>query len=372
MTEAQPFMPDWVSPPGDTIEDLLEEREWTKAEFAERIGFTPKYVNELVKGRAAISADAAGRLSLVLGSTTAFWLEREAHYRAALEHKETVAAAQKSVAWLKELPLQWLRKHARIGARRSGERVLEALQFFGVASVEAWRSCYETPLAAFRASPKVEKKLGAVAAWLRLAELRATALECEAFDKSRFKLALSGLRELTNEPAPEVFIPKLVETCAAAGVAVVFVPAPPGCPASGATRWLSATKAMLVLSLRHKSNDHLWFTFFHEAAHIILHGKKLLFVEAQRPDVEGLNGLEEKHEAEADRFASDLLIPPAAARALANRSLAKAEVRRFAAEFHVAPGIVVGRLQKEGRVLWSQMNDLKVYYEWAPSEAEDA
>ena len=66
MTEARPFTPDWVSPPGDTIEDLLEEREWTKAEFAERIGFTPKYVNELVKGRAAISADAAGRLSLVL------------------------------------------------------------------------------------------------------------------------------------------------------------------------------------------------------------------------------------------------------------------------------------------------------------------
>jgi len=277
-------------------------------------------------------------------------------------HKDAVGAAQASTAWLKELPLPWLRKHAHVGAKRKkGELVLEVLQFFGVASVETWRRYYETPLAAFRASPKVGKKVGAVTAWLRLAELRATALECQTFDKSRFKHTLSGLRELTNESDPEVFIPELVRICAAAGVAVVFVPAPAGCPASGATRWLSATKAMLVLSLRHKSNDHLWFTFFHEAAHIVLHGKKMLFVA-------GLNGLDEKHEAEADRFARDLLIPPAAARALANRSWAKAEVRRFAAEIEVAPGIVVGRLQKEGRLPWSQMNDLKLYYEWTPSD----
>jgi Zn-dependent peptidase ImmA (M78 family) len=26
--------------------------------------------------------------------------------------------------------------------------------------------------------------------------------------------------------------------------------------------------------VQHKSDDHFWFTFFHEAAHVLLHSKK--------------------------------------------------------------------------------------------------
>jgi len=45
MTEqAVSFQPDWVSPPGDTIADLLEEKGWTQAEFAQRCGYTTKHV----------------------------------------------------------------------------------------------------------------------------------------------------------------------------------------------------------------------------------------------------------------------------------------------------------------------------------------
>ena len=87
MTDSSTFAPDWISPPGDTIEDLLEERGWTKAKFAERTGFTPKHINELVKGRVPISADAAERLSRVLGSTSDFWLVRDAQYQAACERQ---------------------------------------------------------------------------------------------------------------------------------------------------------------------------------------------------------------------------------------------------------------------------------------------
>ena len=98
-----------------------------------------------------------------------------------------------------------------------------------------------------------------------------------------------------------MFVLQLQALASAAGVAVVFVPAPPGCRVSGANQWLSPIRALIALSLRHKSNDHLWFTLFHEAGHILKHGKKATIVD-------GLDGVDEVHEAEADRFAADQLI----------------------------------------------------------------
>ncbi len=368
MTDANAFAPDWLSPPGDTIEDLLDERGWTKAQLAERTGFTAKHVNELVKGRAPISADAAERLSRVLGSTPDFWLVRDAQYQAAVERRRALDQARSESDWLDELPLSWMRKRQWVASHKDkGAQVRDCLQYFGVASVSAWRATYVSPLTAFRTSTKLEMQPGAVATWLREAERRATARPCAPFDKAGFKSVLASLRALTNETDPTVFAPKLMAACAAHGVAVVFVPAPPGCPASGATRWLTPDKAMLVLSLRHKSNDHLWFTFFHEAAHLLLHGKKLLFIE-------GLDGLDTTHEHQADAFARDWLIPPPEAKRLAalstNTRLSKLQVQAFAETIGLPPGIVVGRMQNEGWLPWSHMNDLKVRYDWQHLETQ--
>ena len=61
---AAPFAPDWVSPPGDTLLDILEERDWTQDELAQRLGYTPKHVNRLIKGKVPLSEDAAIRLEI--------------------------------------------------------------------------------------------------------------------------------------------------------------------------------------------------------------------------------------------------------------------------------------------------------------------
>lgn len=72
---------DWISPPGHTIADLLEERNWTQAQLADRLGESRKHVSELITGKAAISEAIATKLARVLGSTIGFWLSREAGYR---------------------------------------------------------------------------------------------------------------------------------------------------------------------------------------------------------------------------------------------------------------------------------------------------
>ncbi len=363
MIEQNTFTPDWISSPGETIEDILEERGWTKKDFADRAGFSTKHVNELVKGRVSITAEMAERLSRVLGSTPAFWLTSDASYQAALERRRVIEEACEDADWLKELPLSSMKKYGWIREfKNKGEQVLECLRYFGVHSVDIWRQQYPNQYAAFRASDKFEKKAGAVAAWLRKAEQDATQMRCAPYSKKGFREALGELRALTCEPDPEVFVPRMQELCAEQGVAVVFVRAPKDCPASGATKWLSPDKAMLVLSLRHKSNDHLWFTFFHEAGHILLHSKKMLFIE-------DIGGLEDDCEKEADRFAADWLIAPSAAKKLCELAkkpyLSKNDVADFAHEMGVAPGVVVGRMQKEGWLPLKFMNDLKERYDWS-------
>ena len=359
---ARAFAPDWVSPPGSTVADLIEERGWTQQELAQRSGFTTKHISLLINGKAPITEDTAVKLERVLGSTMRFWMTREAQYREALARLSERKTLLGKAEWLQRLPVKEMVKFGWIRYfGNKGDQVRECLRFFGVASVDAWEKQYADPLVAFRASTKQTKEIGAVAAWLRQGERLAENIICAPFDKTAFRQALAQARELTNESAPGVFIPRLVTECSGAGVAVVFIPAPKGCPVSGATRWLSTEKALLLLSFRHKSNDHFWFSFFHEAAHLLLHSKKLLFVDVDVDVDSRIDGDDEDH---ADSFAADCLISPAQAAQMSAIPKTLDAVRNFAKRIGIAPGIVVGRMQKDGLLPWTHLNGLKTRYRW--------
>lgn len=361
---ASTFSPDWVSPPGDTILDLLEERGWKQTELAKRTGYTTKHISLLINGKAPITDETAIKLERVVGSTAHFWLSREAQYRESQFRIIEKASLKDEADWLKQIPLKemisfgWVRAFAD-----KGEQVAECLRFFGVAAVELWKKEYGEPSAAFRSSDKFTKHTGSVAAWLRQGERRAATLKTAPYDRAVFKEALGRLRALTKESDPEIFIPQLTEICVKTGVAVVIEPAPKGCPVSGATLWLSPDKALLMLSLRHKTNDHFWFSFFHEAGHLLRHGKRLRFIEME-------GGLTNEHEEEANEFARAWLIPPHYARSLATLQKTEAAVREFAEQLGIAPGIVLGRMQKEGFLPWNSLlnKSLKVSYVWTHGE----
>ena len=353
------FAPDWVAIPGETIVDLLEERGWSQADLAARTGFTTKHVNLLLKGMAPINEGTALRLERVLGSTARFWLNLEAQYREHLARQEAVGNLAHDVSWLKELPLAdmirfgWVRK-----ADDKPQQVFECLRYFGVASVKAWREQYERPVAAYRAAPRLIRVPAAVSAWLRSGERKAEDMRCGDYAKSAFEHALSAARALTAERDPSVFLSRLTEICAGAGVAVVVEPAPKGCPVSGATKWLSPGRALIMLSLRGKTDDKLWFSFFHEAGHLLKHAKRMTFL-----DILGEDGLDAEEERQADTFARDFLVPMSAYRRFVEMAnFTEQAIMTFAREIGVSPGVVVGRLQYERLLAWSRFNGMKVRY----------
>jgi HTH-type transcriptional regulator / antitoxin HigA len=347
--------PDYAVPPGETLRDRLEELGMTQAELATRTGLSTKHVNQILQGVAHISPETAQRLDLATGVPSRLWNRLEADYRATAARIRQRRVLEEDVAWLKELPVSELVNREVLPEQPSDQvsRVQQLLAFFGVASPEAWRNLWLQPEAAFRQSPAFAAKPGAVAAWLRLGELAALQMACQPYQASRLRSLLPRLRALTTEP-PEVFGPAMRTLCAEVGVAVVFIKEIRGARVSGATRWLTPTKALVQLSLRYKTDDQLWFTFFHELAHVLLHGKKDVWIEDGSDD--------DPREEEANRFAAELLIGRQHEDRFKGLTTLQS-VRVFARDIGVAPGVVVGRLQREGILRYGVGEQLKRRFE---------
>lgn len=345
--DRHPFRPDYLSPPGETLRDRLSELSLTQAELAARTGFSTKHVNQIMQGFAPITLETAIVLERITGMPAGFWNRREADYREALLRAKPRTLTQEDIAWLTSLPIGELQKRNRIPVERDRSRLFDAvLGFFGIADREAYERIWRGPVAAFRRSAAFSSHPGAVVSWLRIAQVDAQLAKVEPFSAPVFRAALQNIRSLTTEGDPNL----LVEMCATAGVVVVFVPEVKGCRISGAAWWASPSRAVIALSDRYKKDDYFWFTFFHEAAHLLLHSKKETFVDDGTDD--------DMLEDEANRFAADFLIPPHHAKRLTTLAT-DADVTEFADEIGVAPGIVVGRMQHDTIWHYSRGNGLK-------------
>ncbi len=360
MPSSQEFSPDWVSAPGDTIADILRERHVTESEFAKEIGQTIEYVRDLLRGHATITIGVARSLEKVLGASVEFWMSRDFQYRDDIARLNPI-----DEEWLAELPVGDMIRFGWLApVPHPSEEIASCLRFFNVPDTQAWRQTYASIAEqfAFRTSRSFDSRPGAVAAWLRRGEIESETIACEPWNPAGFEELLSGIRQLTRQKSPIRFVPRLQSICASAGVAVTIVRAPSGCRASGATRFLSQQKALLLLSFRYLSEDQFWFAFFHEAGHLLLHGEKLQG--EGKFFLEGIEGPSSQEEEEANGFAGRILVPPEFEAKLLRLPIDGRKIIRFARELGVSPGIVVGQLQHRERIKPHQLNSLKRHFTW--------
>jgi Zn-dependent peptidase ImmA (M78 family) len=132
---------------------------------------------------------------------------------------------------------------------------------------------------------------------------------------------------------------------------------PDGCRASGATKFLTPKKALMLLSFRYLADDQFWFTVFHEAGHLLLHANDKIFLEGV--DIANIDA-----EREADEFAATTLFTKIGLIQLQTLPLNHFAIARFAKRIGIAPGVVVGQLQEMKRIPHKHFNYLKARYEW--------
>ena len=299
------YQPDYAVPPGWVLGERLAANGISQAEFARRCDRSPKLISEIIAGKAPVEAKTALQFEKVLGVSANIWLGIEKRYRLHLLREAEAREAEASAAWARSFPVKELAKRGAIRKVSSaGEKVMELLSFFGVASVEAWETRYEAAAVAYRHSPSFKSDKSALAAWLRLVEIETESQSLEDYDKPAFMKALKGVRQLTRAEIPQA-LDDARQLCNEAGVALVWVKPLPKARLSGAAWWLSPRKPVIALSARHKTDDHLWFSLFHEAAHLLFHSKKNVFVDGGK---DGVNEVE----AEANGWAARFLVPQSA------------------------------------------------------------
>lgn len=354
------YEPDHAVPPGWVLKERLEAHGISQAEFARRCARSPKLISEIIAGKAPLEPATALQFERVLGVHADIWLGTEAAYRLFQAREAELRAnhTAEAISWAEGFPIKDLVRRGMIDSPSSPAAAVPILlSFFGVASVEAWHEKYRLANVAYRHSPSFESDKRVLVTWLRLGEYEATRQPLASYNRARFIRALKEIRGLTVLPIGDA-LKRTTKLCNQAGVALALVEPFQKTALSGAAWWLSPSAAVIELSARHKSDDYLWFSLLHEAAHLVLHSKKAVFVDGPDGDAADL-------EAQANEWAADVLCSHAAWSEFVDATgFSERSVQEFAAQQGIAPGIVVGRLQHQKRIPWNHLNGLKVRLKW--------
>lgn len=357
MTTDQRDMADWFSKPGDSLRSLMQRRGVTADQLALHVGGA-EVVRGLIDGSHLIDADMARSLVTAVGGTAAFWMKRQAGFDEALERAVTTAAANEAADWLQQVPAPTGRRRKEMTEAVIREELRSRLSFFNVPTMQSWQARYGRLRAdtRFRTSESFSSSDAAVLLWLRRGELEADLVSTQPWNPGNLRDRLPEIRKLSQIGHPARFLPKLRMLCAEAGVAVVVVKTPSGCHASGASRLVTADKAMMLLSFRHRADDQFWFTVFHEIGHLILHGAKTFVDDDATPD--------DQCEREANDFASRCIVPDNRLEEFKSLRPDRDAVLRYSVSVGVAPGLTVGQMQHRRMIEHHRLNMLKRRWTW--------
>jgi len=350
MAKQHEYFPQSRPHPGETLKEKLEEMKMGPKEFALRTGKPEKTIIAILSGDSCITPDMAVQFENVTRIPANFWMTHQINYDEYIARERRQAVIQAAIPWAKQFPLaDMLKKKWLPQAKTVDEKTKALLSFFGFSSHLAWEEYYfkQQLKVAFRISLAQTSAPYAISAWLRQGELQAAGLTANEYSEKKFKEALPQLKKIMALH-PVDFFNQLQGICLGAGVKVVHTPCISKAPVSGSTRWLNDTP-FIQLTGRYKRNDSFWFTFFHEAGHILLHGKKEIFLEeVNYSDKDAVK------ENEADEFAIKwTLTPDEEAMILKSAPLTKEAIMDFAQRFTTHPAIIIGRLQHKKLIPYS-------------------
>lgn len=345
------YNPNYLIHPGATLAETLVSLGMSQAELSDRISRPEKTISEIINGVTVITPETAIQFERALGIPASFWNNLEKNYQ---ELKARSEAKNKLLAEYDLAKCYPYNEISRLGwippTRKATEKVENLLLFFRVNSLS---SIPKVQQVAFKKVGGNKCSAESTAVWLRAGEIEADKMATKDFNRETLLKSLTELRSLTTQ---NKFDDKMQHLCSEAGVALAFVPYLSKTYVNGATRWITSTKALVQLSLRGGFNDLFWFTFFHELGHILLHGKRDQFIETDTREYT-------QAEEDADKFASEVLIPTAKMSEFIKKNIFTIEsIKDFAFNVNVHPGIVVGRLQHVGVIGYQDFTHLKSKY----------
>lgn len=338
-----------ATPPGATIKEQLNSRGMSQKEFAVRMDMSEKHISKLINGDVQLTPEVAVRLEMVLGVPAKFWNNLEAIYREKIVKAEAENAMDADAELAKQFPYSEMAKFGWVPETRDvKEKVVYLRKYFEVVELSLLGNDQITKIACRRLAI-TEKSDLALMAWAQEAKIKARDIETSPINIRGLIAAIPDIRKMTVLK-PKEFCPKIKKYLADYGIALVFLPHLKGSFLQGAT-FPDGNKIVVGLTARGKDADKFWFSLFHELAHIVL------------GHVGQANGTSDEDEKAANDWSGNTLIAEEEFDAFKrDNDYSEQGVCRFAKDQGIAPGIVVGRMQREGMIKYSMLNNLKEHY----------
>ncbi|MBC8487642.1 MAG: ImmA/IrrE family metallo-endopeptidase [Bacteroidetes bacterium] len=350
MATLNEYYPEEVLHPCYTLNEKLEEMEMSRKEFALRTGKPEKTIIAVLKGMSSITSEMAILFENITKIPAHFWINKQARYNEYIARKQRKYDVEQAEEWTRSFPYTEMSKNNWLSqTRKIEEKTINLFEYFAVSTHEAWNKLYmekELKIAAY-ASLKHTLEPHAISAWLRQGELQAEQIDVPEYNKNVFNKNLLEIKDIMAKH-PYNFFQKLQTLCFQAGVKVFYTPKLPKVPISGSTRWIKDTP-VIQLSARYKQNDRFWFTFFHEAGHILLHGKKYI-------SLENINFSEAdpEKEREAHDFSEEWTFTKKQEKEVIDAApLDGNDIIAFAKKFNTHPAIIIGRLHHKQLIPFS-------------------
>lgn len=292
--------------PGETLEEKLQELGMSVKEFATRVSKPEKTIIAVIKGKSSITPDMALSFEMVTRIPADMWLRHQKRYDEFNARKRHEEILREGVSWANKFPLDeisqlgWLENFSSTSGRQKD--VVETLcSFFGVSSPKGWEDFYinQRLRIAFRITLAESCDPYALSAWLRQGEIQATDVTTTTkYTSNVLKRNLIYISNLKKSDAGNLNIKEtLTSLLANSGIKLIFTETLSSAPVKGCTRYIYGIPC-IQLADYFESTDEFWHTLFHEIGHILLHGKKDIFIE----NIDYTNKCPQK-EKEADEFA---------------------------------------------------------------------
>ncbi len=349
---------DFIIHPGETLVEVIEDREMTQRELAIRTGMTEKHISTVIHGQKGISATFAKKLEYALGIEASFWMNLQSNYeRELLEFEELNNITDEELGVLKHLRevTELYNKFGWIDIEsNSPSKVLDYRVLFGISDLINIPKISYT--AAFRAQTKnANVDPYVLFAWQKMCELLTKGTDiADLVDVDKLRKRIPDIKNSMFLRGDQIQ-GRLMDIFSDCGIAFKIVPNFSGAPVQGFIKRTEDGPLILCMTLRQKFADIFWFTLFHEIAHILNGDTKQEFI-----DFDSVSG---DVEAKANKMAGEFLINSKDYKRFVESKAynSTSEIEKFADSQGIRDYIVRGRLMKDNIIPWGA----RPKYEWA-------
>ena len=351
---SQLLSPARVSPPGRILKRELEARGWTQKDLAEIMGRPHQTINGIINGNKQITSETALELADALGTSAELWTNLESKYRLHLAKKERKHSSNDSNITRKSrlyslVPVPEMVKRGWLAAADSVEEMEgQVCRFFNISCI---REKPQLALSCRQAEDRTPKTSAQVA-WARRVENIAREQIVPKFDRKRLGAAIPEILSYASTLEDIDLVSKKLRSL---GVRFIILPQLSKTFLDGAAFYLE-DEPVIALTLRYDRIDNFWFTLMHEVGHVVA-GHKGSYLD----DMDNLEVNQE--ETEANQLAASWLLDEQALMSFVRNTkpyFSEKKVLDFAKLQQRHPGIVVGRLQRNGDLSYKNLNKLKV------------